>query len=157
MNEYNELLDYLQEEHNEVFHSWANMKEQLDIYAKAKEVQREQEQLERKKPEILELANWCDVNRKWLDSLSTGSDNIKAIQLSVERMVEAVYDGNLSLVGTYKTAIKGIGSNIPELHVVGYLKDGRRVITPFNHCWNHSHGDDVKFDSNAEYDWGEEE
>ena len=43
------------------------------------------------------------------------------------------------------------------ISVVGYLKDGRRVITPFNHCWPHTHGDDVKFDSNTEYDWREEE
>ena len=157
MNEYDMLVNYLQEQHNEVFHQWANIKEQLDILEQEKELQREQEELERKKPQLLELANWCDLNKEWMEQLSGNLDNIKAIQLSVDLMIEAVYDGNLSLVGTYKTAIKGIASNIPELYVVGYLKDGKRVITPFNHCWYHSHGNDVKFDSNTEYDWREEE
>jgi len=156
MNDYDLLVNYLQEQHNEVFHQWANIKEQLDILEREKEAQREQEQLERKKPKILDLANWCDVNRIWLESLPD-SDNIKGIQLSIDLMVEALYDENLSLIGTYKTAIRSIGSNIPELQVVGYLKDGKRVITPFNRCWYHTHGDDVKFDSNTEYDWREEE
>ncbi len=157
MNEYDMLVNYLQEQHNEVFHQWANIKEQLDILEQEKELQREQEELERKKPQLLELANWCDLNKEWMEQLSGNLDNIKAIQLSVDLMIEAVYDGNLSRVGTFKTAIKGIASNIPELYVVGYLKDGKRVITPFNHCWYHSHGNDVKFDSNTEYDWREEE
>jgi hypothetical protein len=157
MNDYDLLVNYLQEQHNEVFHQWANVKEQLDILEREKEVQREQEQLERTRPQLLELANWCDLNKEWMEQLSDNSDNINAILLSVDLMIEAAYDGNLSLIGTYKTAIRSIGSKIPELHVVGYLKDGKRVITPFNHCWYHTHGDDVKFDSNTEYDWREEE
>jgi len=156
MNDYDLLVNYLQEQHNEVFHQWANVKEQLDILEQDKQLVRQTEELERKKPKILDLANWCDVNRIWLESLSD-SDNIKAIQLSVELMVEALYDEDLSLIGACKTAIRTIGSNIPEFHVVGYLKDGKRVITPFNHCYYHNHGDDVKFDSNTEYDWREEE
>ena len=88
---------------------------------------------------------------------SLPADNIKAILLSIDLMIEAAYDGNLQKIGTYQTSIKSIASNMLELQVVGYLKDGRRVITPFNHCWNHSHGDDVKFDSKTEYDWREEE
>ena len=157
MNEYDMLVNYLEEQHNEVFHQWANLKEQIDILEREKEVQGEQEEIERKKPQLLELANWCDLNKEWMEQLSGNSNNINAILNSVDLMIEAAYDGNLSMIGTYKTAISSIASNIPELHVVGYLKDGRRVITPFNHCWNHSHGDDVKFDSNTEYDWGEEE
>ena len=159
MNEYDMLVNYLEEQHNEVFHQWANVKEQLDILEREKEVQREQEEIERKKPQLLELANWCDLNKEWMEQncVYDNSDNINAILLSVDLMIEAAYDGNLSLIGTYKTAIRSIGSNIPKLQVVGYLKDGKRVITPFNHCWYHTHGDDVKFDSNTEYDWREEE
>ena len=157
MNEYDMLVNYLEEQHNEVFHQWANVKEQLDILDREQEFKRSMEQLERKKPEVLDLANWCVVNREWLASLSTNSDTIKAIQLSVDLMVEALYDEDLSLVASYRTAIRSIASDIPELYTVGYLKDGKRVITPFNHCWVHSHGDDVKFDSNTEYDWREEE
>ena len=157
MNRYNELLDWLQNEHNEVFNQWAQIEEVMRLEEEQKEIQREQEQLEREKPELLELANWCDVNKEWLESLSTTSDNIKAIQLSINLMIEALYDGNYFLIKTYQTAIKGISSGIPELYTVGYLKDGKRVITPFNHCWYHSHGDDVKFDSKKEYDWREEE
>ena len=157
MNEYDMLVNYLEEQHNEVFHQWANLKEQIDILEREKEVQGEQEEIERKKPQLLELANWCDLNKEWMEQLSGSQDNIKAILLSIDLMIEAAYDGNLSMIGTYKTAIRSIASHIPEFHVVGYLKDGSRVITPFNHCWYHSHGDDVKFDSNTEYDWREEE
>lgn len=155
MNEYDMLVNYLQEQHNEVFHQWANIKEQLDILEREVELQRDKDEVERKKPKMFELVNWCEINKKWLESLHT--DNIKAILLSIDLMVEAAYDGNIQKIGTYQTAIRSIASHIPELHVVGYLKDGRRVITPFNHCWYHSHEDDVKFDSNTEYDWGEEE
>ena len=154
MDKYDLLVSYLKDQHIEAFNQWAFIKEQLDIKELQREQDLEREQLERKKPEILELANWCDVNKEWLESLSTNSDNIKAIQLSVNLMVEALYDENLSLIRTYRTAIRSIASGIPELYTVGYLKDGRKVITPFNHCWSHSHGDDVKFDSNTEYDWG---
>lgn len=155
MNEYDVLVNYLQERHNEVFHQWANIKEQLDILEREVELQRDKDEIERKKPKMFELANWCEINKEWLESLHT--DNIKAILISIDLMVEAAYDGNIQKIGTYQTAIRSIASNIPELHIVGYLKDGRRVITPFNHCWYHSHGNDVKFDSNTEYDWGEEE
>lgn len=157
MNRYNELVNWLQEEHNEVFNQWAQIEEVMRLEEEQKEIQREQEEIERKKPKLLELANWCDVNKEWLESLPNNSDKIKGILLSIDRMIESAYDGNLSLIGTYQTAIRSIASSIPELHVVGYLKDGRRVITPFNSCWNHTHGNDVKFDSNAEYDWREEE
>lgn len=157
MNEYDMLVNYLQEQHNEVFHQWANVKEQLDILEQEKELQRDKEEIERKKPQLLELANWCDLNKEWMEQLSGNSDNIKAILLSIDLMVEAAYDGNIEKIGIYQTGIRSIASQIPEFHVVGHLKDGRRVITPFNHCWYHSHGDDVKFDSNTEYDWREEE
>ena len=64
----------------------------------------------------------------------------------------------LDRISTYQTAIRSLASVIfpNKLHVVGYLKDGRRVITPFNRCWYSSHEDDVKFDSKTEYDWREE-
>lgn len=159
MNEYDMLVNYLQEQHNEVFLQWAYIKEQLDILEREKELQRDKEEIERKKPRIEELANWFIENKEWLDSLSN-IDNINAIELSFKLMLDAIEkntDLTLQTIGTYQTAIRSIASNIPELHVVGYLKDGRRVITPFNSCWYHSHGDDVKFDSNTEYDWGEEE
>lgn len=159
MNEYDMLVNYLQEQHNEVFLQWAYIKEQLDILEREKELQRDKEEIERKKPRIEELANWFIENKEWLDSLSN-IDNINAIELSFKLMLDAIEkntDLTLQTIGTYQTAIRSIASNIPELHVVGYLKDGRRVITPFNSCWYHSHGDDVKFDSKTEYDWREEE
>lgn len=160
MNEYDMLVNYLEEQHNEVFHQWANLKEQIDVLEREKEVQREQEEIERKKPQILEMANWCKENKEWIESLPTNTVNIKAIQQSIHLMLDSIEkntDLTLQNMGSYQTAIRSIASRIPELHVVGYLKDGRRVITPFNRCWNHSHGDDVKFDSNTEYDWREEE
>ena len=93
MNEYDMLVNYLQEQHNEVFHQWANIKEQLDILEREVELQRDKDEVERKKPKMFELVNWCEINKKWLESLHT--DNIKAILLSIDLMVEAAYDGNI--------------------------------------------------------------
>ena len=157
MNNYDLLVNYLEEQHNEVFHQWANIKEQLDILEREKELQREKDKLERMKPQLLELANWCKENKEWLDSLNTTSEKMNAIQLSLTLMIDSLDAGDLSRVGTYKTAIRSIASDIPELYTVGYLKNGHRVITPFNSCWEHKHRTDVPFDSNAEYDWREEE
>lgn len=159
MNEYKELIDWLQEHHLDVHNDWNDIKEQLLELERLQQIQNEKEEIERMKPKITQQANWCKENREWLESLSN-IDNINAIQLSFKLIFDAIEkntDLTLQNIRTYQTAIKSIASNIPELHVVGHLKDGRRVITPFNSCWYHSHGDDVKFDSNTEYDWGEEE
>ena len=154
---YMEITTWLLENHNEVYDEWNEFHYKIIEEKRLTDIEKEKEEIERKKPQLLELANWCEVNKEWLESLPKESDFISAILLSIDLMIEAAYDGNLQKIGTYKTAISSIAYNIPELHVVGYLKDGRRVITPFNHCWNHTHGDDVKFDSNTEYDWREEE
>ena len=154
-NYYKELTTWLEEYHPSIYDRWTELLQQIIEEKRLLDIEKDKEEIERKKPQLLELANWCEVNKEWLESLP--ADNIKAILLSIDLMIEAAYDGNLQKIGTYQTSIKSIASNMLELQVVGYLKDGRRVITPFNHCWNHSHGDDVKFDSNTEYDWREEE
>jgi hypothetical protein len=167
MNEkrYMEITTWLLENHNEVYDEWNEVLLQIIEEERLTNIEKEKAELERKRPNIMELANWCKENEEWLLTFNDPDTNIiKAIQLSVRLMVEALDNldinssQSLSLIGTYQTAIKSITSGrLDVLRVVGYLKNGRRVITPFNHCWYHTHGDDVKFDSNTEYDWGEEE
>tara|TARA_R110000868_G_scaffold38023_12_gene133709 strand:- start:802 stop:1305 length:504 start_codon:yes stop_codon:yes gene_type:complete len=166
MNEkrYMEITTWLLENHNEVYDEWNEVLLQIIEEERLTNIEKEKAELERKRPNIMELANWCKENEEWLLTLNDPDTNIiKAIQLSVRLMVEALDNldinssQSLSLIGTYQTAIKSIASGSWNLQVVGYLKNGRRVITPFNHCWYHTHGDDIKFDSNTEYDWGGEE
>lgn len=162
-NYMSELGTWLSENHKEVYDEWLEVLGGMIEEKRLLELKRNEEELERKRPQILELANWCKENKEWLLSLDDNSDRMKAIQLSVHLMLD-VLDGDedadkkLDRINTYQTAIRSIASVISpnKLHVVGYLKDGRRVITPFNRCWYRSHEDDVKFDSKTEYDWREE-
>tara|TARA_R110002012_G_scaffold81898_6_gene207238 strand:- start:8147 stop:8629 length:483 start_codon:yes stop_codon:yes gene_type:complete len=156
---YKELTTWLEEYHPSIYDRWTELLQQIIEEKRLLDIEKDKEEIERRKPKIEELANWFIENKEWLDSLSN-IENINAIELSFKLMLDAIEkntDLTLQTIGTYQTAIRSIASNIPELHVVGYLKDGRRVITPFNSCWYHSHGDDVKFDSKTEYDWREEE
>lgn len=157
MNRYDELVNWLNEEHNEVFNQWAQIEAEMDEEKRLSDIEKDKKQLEEIKPSILEQVNWCMENKEWFESYIDNENNTAAIMLSFKLMFEAHEEGNLELVRTYQTAIRSITSNIHKLDVIGYLKDGSRVITPFNHCWYHTHKDDVKFDSNTEYDWREEE
>jgi|TARA_R100000479_G_scaffold14964_1_gene5787 hypothetical protein len=158
-----ELGTWLMENHKEIYDEWLEVLKGMIEEKRLLELKRNEEELERKRPQILELANWCKENKEWLLSLDDNSDRMKAIQLSVHLMSDAL-DGDevtnqkLDMINTYQTAIRSISSGIShiKLYVVGYLKDGRRVITPFNRCWYRPHEDDVKFDSKKEYDWREE-
>ena len=153
MNRYNELLDWLQNEHNEVFNQWAQIEEVLSIEAEQKQKEEDKARFERQEEQLIAQHKWLKEN---YDSISAREDTKQAVMMSFELMFKAVENQRYDMVSSYKTAIRSITAD-SMISVVGYLKDGRRVITPFNHCWPHTHGDDVKFDSNTEYDWREEE
>tara|TARA_R110000751_G_scaffold170930_1_gene277517 strand:+ start:79 stop:540 length:462 start_codon:yes stop_codon:yes gene_type:complete len=153
MNRYNELLDWLQNEHNEVFNQWAQIEEVLSIEAEQKQKEEDKARFERQEEQLIAQHKWFKEN---YDSISAREDTKQAVMMSFELMFKAVENQRYDMVSSYKTAIRSITAD-SMISVVGYLKDGRRVITPFNHCWPHTHGDDVKFDSNTEYDWREEE
>ena len=153
MNRYNELLDWLQNEHNEVFNQWAQIEEVLSIEAEQKQKEEDKARFERQEEQLIAQYKWFKEN---YDSISAREDMKKAVMMSFELIFKAVENQRYDTISSYKTAIRSITAD-SMISVVGYLKDGRRVITPFNHCWPHTHGDDVKFDSNTEYDWREEE
>ncbi len=154
MNEYNELVNWLQNEHNEVFNQWAQIEEVMRLEAEQREKVEAKARFERQEEQLIAQYKWFKEN---YDSISAREDMKKAVMLSFDFLFEAVKEGNYDRVSSYKTAIRSIVSGSSNLSVIGYLKDGKRVITPFNSCWNHNHSDDIKYDSNAEYDWGEEE
>ena len=151
MNRYNELLDWLQNEHNEVFNQWAQIEEVLSIEAEQKQKEEDKARFERQEEQLIAQYKWFKEN---YDSISAREDMKKAVMMSFELIFKAVENQRYDTISSYKTAIRSITAD-SMISVVGYLKDGRRVITPFNHCWPHTHGDDVKFDSNTEYDWRE--
>ena len=153
MNRYNELLDWLQNEHNEVFNQWAQIEEVLSIEAEQKQKEEDKARFERQEEQLIAQHKWFKEN---YDSISAREDTKQAVMMSFELIFKAVENQRYDTISSYKTAIRSITAD-SMISVVGYLKDGRRVITPFNHCWPHTHGDDVKFDSNTEYDWREEE
>jgi len=153
MNRYNEILEWLQNEHIEVFNQWAQIEEVMILEAEQKEKAEAKARFERQEKHLIAQHKWYKEN---YDSISAREDTKKAVLLSFDRMFDAVKTGNYDMVSSYKTAIRSITAD-SDLSVIGYLKDGRRVITPFNSCWNHNHSDDVKYDSNTEYDWREEE
>ncbi len=153
MNRYNEILVWLQNEHNEVFNQWAQIEEVMRLEQKQKEKEEEKSRWERRKEHI--TAQYDFFMEKY-DSIPEKEDKKQAVKLSFEFMFDAVRKERYDMVSTYETAIRSLlmGSNFPTSK---YLKDGSRVITPFHGCWSHNHSDDIKYDSNAEYDWREEE
>jgi ABC-type amino acid transport substrate-binding protein len=153
MNKYNEILDWLQNEHNEVFNQWAQIEEVMRLEAEQKEKEEQKLRWERRKEHI--TAQYDFLMEKY-DSIPEKEDKKQAVRLSFELIFDAVKKERYDMVSTYETAIRSIlkDSNFPAQK---YLKDGRRVITPFHSCWSHNHSDDIKYDSNAEYDWREEE
>ena len=69
MNRYNEILDWLQNEHNEVFNQWAQIEAELDKKLKEAEIKeiirkytREREQWEEKKTKIQAFLDSEDSN-----------------------------------------------------------------------------------------------
>ena len=153
MNEYNELLDWLQNEHNEVFNQWAQIEEVMRLEKEQRDKEEQKARFERQEEQLIAQHKWFIEN---FDSISIKEDMKKAVLLSFDFMFQAVENGRYDMVSTYKTAIRSL-THDSNLSVIGYLKDGRRVITPFHSCWSHTHSDDIKYDSNAEYDWREEE
>ena len=153
---YNELLDWLQNEHNEVFNQWAQIEEVMRLEAEQKEKEEAKARFERQEEGLISQYNWFKENYEIVSARIKNKDTEQAVMLSFELMFDAAKKGKYDMISTYKTAIRSLVRD-SNLSVLGYLKDGRRVITPFNHCWVHNHSDDVKFDSNAEYDWREEE
>lgn len=153
MNKYDELVNWLQNEHNEVFNQWAQIEEVMRLEAEQREKAEAKARFERQEEQLIAQYKWFKEN---YDSISAREDMKEAVMLSFDMLFEAVKEGNYDRVSSFKTAIRSITAD-SNLSVIGYLKDGRRVITPFNSCWNHNHSDDIKHDSNEEYDWREEE
>ena len=93
MNEkrYMEITTWLLENHNEVYDEWNEVLLQIIEEERLTNIEKEKAELERKRPNIMELANWCKENEEWLLTLNDPDTNIiKAIQLSVRLMVEAL-------------------------------------------------------------------
>ena len=84
MNRYNELLDWLQNEHNEVFNQWSQIEAELDRKLKEAEIKeiirkhtREREQWEEKKIKIQAFLDSEDSNE-------LSEDLKKAIQFNLD-------------------------------------------------------------------------
>ena len=152
MNRYDEILDWLKNEHNEVFNQWAQIEEVMILEAEQKEKAEAKARFKRQEKDLIAQHKWFKEN---YDSIPAKEDMKKAVLLSFDLMFEAVKAGRYDTIRSYKSAIRSLTDS--NLGVIGYLKDGKRVISPFNSCWRHNHSDDVKYDSNAEYDWREEE
>lgn len=153
MNRYDEILDWLQNEHNEVFNQWAQIEEVMRLEEEQKEKEEEKFRWEKRKEHI--VAQYDFLMEKY-DSIPEKEDKKNAVKLSLELTFDAVKKERYDMVSTYQTVIRSTltDSNFPTAK---YLKDGKRVITPFHSCWGHNHKNDIKYDSNKEYDWREEE
>tara|TARA_R100001463_G_scaffold136210_2_gene201033 strand:- start:568 stop:927 length:360 start_codon:yes stop_codon:yes gene_type:complete len=81
MNEYDELVNWLQNEHNEVFHQWAQIEEVMRLEAEQREkaetkarFERAREQWEEKKTKM----------QAFLDSNELNEDIKKVVQLNLD-------------------------------------------------------------------------
>lgn len=105
MNEYNELCEWLNEEHNEVFHQWAQVKEQLDEEARVS--------LEKKDAETLK--KWKYVLKRYLEDNPNLDDKIKMI---IEQGIIREYNWNSRTILSYMFTERGInffrGRNNPN-------------------------------------------
>lgn len=156
MSEYDELVNWLQNEHNEVFNQWAQVEEEMLLEKEQQEQQEKEEHKfhwEKRKEHI--NAQYDFLMEKY-DSFDVKEDTKQAVIASFELIFEAVEKERYDMVSMYETAIRSLVRDV-NFPVSKYLKDGKRVITPFHSCWSHNHSDDIKYDSNAEYDWREEE
>tara|TARA_R100001510_G_C7640014_1_gene197726 strand:+ start:701 stop:1162 length:462 start_codon:yes stop_codon:yes gene_type:complete len=153
MDKYNKLLDWLQNEHNEAFNQWAQIEEVGRLEKEQKEKEEEKFRWEKRKEQIIAQYDFLVEN---YDSINEKEDMKQAVMLAFKLIFDAVEKEKYDMVSTYETGIRSLvrKSNFPAQK---YLKDGRRVISPFHGCWSHNHSDDIKYDSNAEYDWREEE
>tara|TARA_R100000353_G_scaffold50505_1_gene40050 strand:- start:17879 stop:18349 length:471 start_codon:yes stop_codon:yes gene_type:complete len=156
MNRYDKILDWLRNEHDEVFNQWTQIEEVMNLEAEQREKAEAKARFEREEKELISQYEWFKENYEIVSARITNERTRQAVMFSFDTMFDAVKKGRYDMVSTYKTAIRSLVRD-SNLSTLGYLKDGRRVITPFNHCWSHNHSNDVKFDSNAEYDWREEE
>ena len=156
MNRYDKILDWLRNEHDEVFNQWTQIEEVMKLEAEQREKAEAKARFEREEKELISQYEWFKENYEIVSARITNERTRQAVMFSFDIMFDAVKKGRYDMVSTYKTAIRSLVRD-SNLSTLGYLKDGRRVITPFNRCWSHNHSDDVKFDSNAEYDWREEE
>ena len=155
MNRYNELLDWLQEEHNEAFNQWEEIEKVLRLEEEQKQKEEEKFRWEKRKEHINAQYNF--LVEKY-DSIPVKEDTKQAVMLSFKLIFDAVKKERYDMVSTYETAIRSmLMANRSSVPSERYLKDGRRVITPFHGCWFHNHKNDVKYEPNAEYDWRDEE
>ena len=153
MNAYNELLDWLQNEHNEVFNQWAQVEEVMRLEKEQQEKEEHKFHWEKRKEHF--NAQYDFLMEKY-DSFDVKEDTKQAVILSFKLIFDAVEKERYEWIPGFETAIRSLVRDA-DFPASKYLKDGKRVITPFHSCWSHNHSDDIKYDSNAEYDWREEE
>ena len=152
MNRYDEILDWLQNEHNEVFNQWAQIEEVMCLEEEQKEKEEHKFRWEREKEHL--TAQYHFLKEKGEHYIK--EDTLTAVLRAFDLMFEAAKIQDYDMIEPYKYSIRAIlmGSSVPSER---YLKDGRRLITPFNSCWYHNHKNDVKYEPNTEYEWRDEE
>ena len=152
MNRYDKLLDWLQNEHNEVFILWEEIEEVMRLEEEQRKKEESKFRWEREKEHL--IAQYDFLKEKGEHYLK--EDILTAVLKAFDLLFEEAKNQNYDMIEAYKSGIRAIltGSSVPSER---YLKDGRRVITPFHSCWFHNHKNDVKYEPNAEYDWRDEE
>ena len=152
MNRYNELLDWLQNEHNEVFNQWAQIEEVMRLEEAQKLIEESMFRWEKEKEHL--TAQYDFLKEKGEHYIK--EDILTAVLKAFDLLFEAAKNQDYDRIEAYKNGIRAIlmGSSVPSER---YLKDGRRLITPFNSCWNHNLKNDVKYEPNTEYEWRDEE
>jgi len=152
MNRYDELVNWLQNEHNEVFNQWEKIEEVMRLEEAQKLMKESMFRWEKEKEHL--TAQYDFLKEKGEHYIK--EDILKPVLMAFNLLFEAAKNQDYDRIEAYKNGIRAIlmGSSVPSER---YLKDGRRLITPFNSCWNHNHKNDVKYEPNTEYEWRDEE
>ena len=152
MNRYEELLDWLQNEHNKCLTNGKKSKKYCVLKKNKGEKKRDKFRWEREKEHI--IAQYDFLKEKGEHYIK--EDILKPVLMAFGYLFESAKNQDYDGIDAYKNGIRAIlmGSSVPSER---YLKDGRRLITPFNSCWFHNHKNDVKWEPNTEYEWRDEE
>ena len=78
---YMEITTWLLENHNEVYDEWNEFHYKIIEEKRLTDIEKEKEEIERKKPQLLELANWCEVNKEWLESLEHTKQRLAVLHI----------------------------------------------------------------------------
>ena len=113
MNRYDELVNWLHEEHNEVFNQWAQIEEELDIEETRKRMEERAKQIENARKDWDEKKAMMQAFLESEDSNELNEDLKKAIQFNLD-IVGKEFNGQIIEALDAWTAIRALMSGRPN-------------------------------------------